>query len=108
MARRASTGEKPVMRRARSPEAREKQLIALAMDCAEEQLMNHTASSQVITHYLKLGTAQAKLELEMLKTQQKLAEAKTKNIESTTQTDEMVRNAINVFKVYAGYHDDED
>ena len=58
--------------------------------------------------YIDKDPIQAKLELEMLKTQQKLAEAKTKNIESATQTDEMVRNAINVFKVYAGYHDDED
>ena len=43
----------PVM----TPEARENQLISLAIDLAEQQLRNGTASSQVITHYLKLGSS---------------------------------------------------
>ena len=49
-----------------SPEARENQMIALAVDLAEEQLRNGTASSQVITHYLKLGSTKEKIEKEIL------------------------------------------
>ena len=44
------------IRPALTPEARENQMISLAVDLAEKQLMEGTASSQVITHYLKLGS----------------------------------------------------
>ena len=53
-------------RPATSPEARENQLISLAVDLAEQQLMKGTASSQVITHYLKMGSTKEKLEKEIL------------------------------------------
>ena len=59
--------EKKPLRPALTPEARENQLIQLAMDRAEEQLLKGTASSQVITHFLKLGSTREKLEQESLK-----------------------------------------
>ena len=46
------------IRPALSPEARENQLIDLAVNLAEQQLLDGTASSQVITHFLKLGHVQ--------------------------------------------------
>ena len=49
---------------AMSEEGRENQLIAMAINLAEKQLREGTASSQVITHFLKLGTQAAKLEKE--------------------------------------------
>ena len=61
-----STNSVRKARPAISPEARENQLISLAVDLAERQLMDGSASSQVITHFLKLGTTRAELEKEKL------------------------------------------
>lgn len=89
-------------RSAISPEARENQLIALAVDEAERQLREGTASSQVITHYLKLGTMKAKLELEILEEQKKLIQAKTESLESAKRIEELYANAMAAFKEYSG------
>ena len=67
------------MRPAITPEARENQMIALAVDLAEKQLIEGTASSQVITHYLKLATTKEKIEREILEKQKELIVAKTEN-----------------------------
>jgi hypothetical protein len=74
--------------------------MALAYDVAEEQLRNKTASSQVITHFLKLATAREKLEQERLKKENQLLEAKTKAIESGEHMEELYSNAIQAFKGY--------
>ena len=62
------------IRPASSPEAREKQLISLAVNLAEKQLMEGTASSQVITHYLKLGSTREQLETEIREKKKELIE----------------------------------
>ena len=62
---------KKAVRPALTPEARENQLISLAVDLAEQQLRDGTASSQVITHYLKLGSTKEKIEKEILEKQKK-------------------------------------
>jgi hypothetical protein len=89
-------------------EAREQQLISLAVDLAEEQLRNGTASSQVITHYLKLATVKEKLELEKLEKENKLLIAKTEMIQSARQTEELYKNAIEAFTSYRGSSSDKD
>ena len=76
------------IRPALTPEARENQMIALAVDLAEKQLLEGTASSQVITHYLKLGTTKEKLEREILEKQKALIEAKTENLQSAKRIEE--------------------
>ena len=43
------------IRPALTPEARENQLIALAVDLVEKRLIEGTASSKETTHLLKLG-----------------------------------------------------
>ena len=68
-------------RPALTPEARENQMIALAVDLAEKQLMEGTASSQVITHFLKLGSSKAELEREKLAMENELIRAKTESIQ---------------------------
>lgn len=106
-----STSEpKKKLRPAINPEARENQLISLAMDCAEQQLMDGTASSQVITHFLKLGTAKYQYETEKLKHDTELVKAKTTSIEKADRMEELYKNAIDVMKIYGGYGsvDDED
>ena len=77
------------IRPALTPEARENQMIALAVDLAEKQLLEGTASSQVITHYLKLGTTKEKLEREILEKQKELIEAKTENLQSAKRIEEL-------------------
>lgn len=91
------------LRPAITPEARENQMIALAVDLAEQQLRDGTASSQVITHFLKLGTTKAELEREKLKRENKLLEAKATAIESTKEIKELYENALKAMRNYAGY-----
>ena len=90
------------------PEAREQQMMALAMDVAEEQMINRTASSQVITHFLKLATMKTELEKEKLRKENILLEAKTEAIKSAARTEELYINALNAMKSYNGGSEDED
>ena len=94
----------PVM----TPEARENQLISLAIDLAEQQLRNGTASSQVITHYLKLGSSKEKLEKEILEEQKKLVVAKTSAIESQERIDELYAGAIAAMRSYNGQSEEQE
>ena len=95
-------------RPALSPEARENQLIALAIDVVEERLRNGTASSQETTHFLKLGTTKARLEKEILEEQKKLITAKTKAIESQDELKEMYADALKALRSYQGQGDSDD
>lgn len=88
-----------------TPEGRENEVIALAYDLAEEQIRNGTASSQVITHFLKLGTARERLEREILAEQKKLVSAKTENIEAYKKSQIDYENVLAAMKKYRG--DDE-
>ena len=91
------------IRPALTPEARENQMIALAVDLAEKQLLEGTASSQVITHYLKLGTTKEKLEREILEKQKELIAAKTENLQSAKRIEELYKNALDAMKNYSGH-----
>lgn len=90
------------VRPAITPEARENQLIALAVDLAEQQLRDGTASAQVITHYLKLGSTKDKIEKEILQKQVELIEAKTQALQSTKRVEELYANALSAMKTYSG------
>ena len=94
-------------RRATTPDARENQLIALAIDVAERQLKEGTASSQVITHFLKLGSSKERLERELLVEQRKLAKAKVENLESMKRSEELYDNAIEAMRRYSGSNNDD-
>ena len=89
-------------RPATTPEARENKLIALAVDLAEKQLMEGTASSQVITHYLKLGSTKERIEKEILEKQKDLIEAKTEALKSARRVEELYSDAIKAFGIYRG------
>ena len=95
-------------RPALTPEARENQMIALAVDLAEKQLMEGTASSQVITHFLKLGSTKAELEREKLAMETEMMKAKTESLQSQKKMDELYMQAINAMKKYSGNGDDDD
>ena len=87
-------------RPAMTPEARENQLVSLAVDLAEQQLRDGTASSQVITHYLKLASRRERLEREILEKQRDLYEAKTSAIKSSQKIEELYSDAIEAMKRY--------
>jgi hypothetical protein len=92
-----------------TPEARESQMIALAMAQAEQELLEGRASSQVVTHFLKLGSMKEQLELEKLKKENRLLDAKSDALESTTRAEELFTKAIKSFGIYSGNpKDDED
>lgn len=95
------------MRPALTPEARENQLISLAIDLVEKRLMEGTASSQETTHFLKLATTKARIEKEILEKQKELIVAKTENLQSQKRTEEMFAEAIKAFKNYSGQGDDD-
>ena len=95
-------------RPALTPEARENQLISLAIDLAEQQLRDGTASSQVITHYLKLGSTKEKLEREKLKNENELLKAKTDNLASQKHVEELYENALRAMRSYGSGNIDED
>ena len=102
-----SIPETKPLRPAIHEEAREKQCIALAMDLAEEQLRNGTASSQVISHFLKLGSTTAVYEKEILKSQKQNLDAKTAMMQSMQKNEELFKNALTAVKLYSGKTDEE-
>jgi hypothetical protein len=87
---------------AATPEARENQMIALAVDLAEKQLLEGTASSQVISHYLKLGSTKERIEQEILQEQKKLITAKTEAIQSAKRVEDLYKNALDAMRSYSG------
>lgn len=96
------------MRPALTPEARENQLISLANDLAEKQLREGTASSQVISYYLKMGSQKERLERERLEEENKLLRAKTEALQSQKNMEERYIEAINAMKRYSGHGGDDD
>ena len=96
------------MRPALTPEARENQLISLAVDLAEKQLREGTASSQVITHYLKMGSTKERIEQEIREKQKELISAKTEVLQSSKRIEELYSNAIKAMRRYSGHGDEND
>lgn len=98
----SSSEKSSSIRPALTPEARENQLIFLATELAEKQLKEGTASSQVITHYLKLGSSKERIEKEILERQKELITAKTEALQSAKHVEELYADAINAMKAYSG------
>lgn len=94
-------GRKP-RRPATTSEGRENQLISLAVDLAEKQLVEGSASSQVITHFLKMASTREKLEQERLHRENLLLSAKVDQIASAKRIEELYEKALNAMRMYAG------
>ena len=88
---------------ATTPEGRENQLIALAMDLTEKQMRDGTASSQIITHYLKLGSSRERIEQERLAQENELLRAKIEAMASARRVEELYETALNAMRSYAGH-----
>ncbi len=91
---------------ARTPEARENQLIALAVDEAERQLRAGTASSQIVTHYLKLGTRKNQLECSVLEKKQELLTAQADAYKSAANIEKLYSEAMAMMRKYRGESDE--
>ena len=90
------------IRPALTPESREDQLVALAINLAEEQLLAGTASSQVISHFLKIGSTKERIEKEILKEKKDLIKAKTEALKSEKRVEELYAEALNAMRRYSG------
>jgi hypothetical protein len=89
-------GAKP----ASTPDAREQQLVNLAVNLAEKQLRDGTASPSVINHFLKIASSRETIEREILEKQAKLIEAKALNINKDREAEELAKAAIEAMKNY--------
>lgn len=95
------------LRLAKTPEGREAQLVGMAEKEAARRIMNGTASSQLLTHFLKLGTEREKLERERIRQQNRLDEAKILQIESEEKAEKKYQEAVNAMKKYSGYYEED-
>lgn len=93
---------------ATTPEARENQLISMASDLVEKQLREGTASAQVISHFLKLGSTREKLEQERLAREVELLYIKAEAIKSAERVEAMYSEALNAMRAYAGQEPKDD
>lgn len=96
------------LRPAITEEGRENQLIALAIDQAEKQLLEGTASAQVLVHFLKLATTKERLEKEIMEKQKELLAAKTEAIQASKSSEELYAKAIAAMRRYSGHGGDEE
>ena len=85
-----------------TPDARESQMIDLADQLAERQLRDGSASAQVITHYLRLGSSRERIEQEKLALETELVKAKTEAIANAQKTEELYREALQAMRSYSG------
>ena len=105
--RKPTSGTTRKSRPALTPEARENRLIAKAYDLVEQRLDDGTATSQETTHFLKLGSAKAKLELEKLRKETDLLVSKKEALDSAKRMEELYSEALDAMKRYGGHYNDE-
>lgn len=91
-----------------TPDAKEQQMISLAMDLVEKRLRDGSASSQETTHFLKLATPKAQLEQRRLEAETEMIIAKKESLQSQQRSEEMFREAIEAFRRYSGQNDQDE
>lgn len=104
---RNDNGPKPG-RPATTLEGREGQLIAAAVDLAEKQMRDGSASAQVITHYLKLGSTRERLEQQRIAQENQLTAAKIEAMASAARIEDLYKTALDAMRSYSGQDDGED
>lgn len=106
--RKENPSESPRRPPGTTPEARENQLISAAVDLAEKQILAGTASSQVISHYLKLGSSRERLEQERIKHENDLLAAKAESMAEQKKMTELYGKALQAMRAYTGQDPMED
>lgn len=102
------SGQEIKLRPALSPESWENRQVYLANKLAEKQLMDGTASAQVITHFLKLGTTKNQLEIEKLRAETAKANAQAEAIKAGKRDAELLEKAMQCFSMYRGRENEDD
>lgn len=100
--RRSSEPKRPRQKPATTPEGRENQMVSAAIDLAEDQIRSGTASSQVITHFLKLGSTRERLEQQRLEHENELTRVKIEAIASQKRVEELYMEALDAMRSYSG------
>ena len=100
--RRSSNNGTTPRKPATTPEGRENEMVSAAHDLAEKQIREGTASSQVITHFLKLGSTRERLEQQRLEHENQLTQVKIEAIESQKRVEELYMEALSAMRSYAG------
>lgn len=95
-------------RPATNPKDREDEMINLAVDLAEQQLRDGTASTTVLVHYLKLGSTRGMLEQEMLENKTQMIKAQTESIKSSKRMEDLYNNALSAMRLYSGASGEQD
>ena len=103
-----SNYDRKTIRPALTPEARENQLISLAIDLVEQRLIDGTASAQETTHFLKLASRKAKLEAERAELENELIKAKTQSIRDQADIKTLYKDAIEAMRRYGGHGSSEE
>jgi len=96
----AARNSKPQRPPAASPEARESEIVALAYDQAEKMIANGTASSQIVTHFLKMGSTREQYEQERLRNENILLQAKQESLAAQARIEDLYKNALNAMRGY--------
>lgn len=102
--------EAPKRPKSPSPARRRNQILAAAMNLAEERILSGTASSQLLVHFLKEASSKHSLEMEQLKAQNRLLSAKADSVDAAKKTDKMYAEALKAMRRYSGapVGDDDD
>lgn len=100
--RRNSEDETSRRRPATTPEGREQQLVADALDLADKQIRKGTASSQVLTHFLKLGSTRERLEQQRLDYENELTRVKIEALEGQKRIEDLYTEALDAMRSYSG------
>lgn len=93
---------------ATTPEENENECIGLAYDLAKKQLRDGSATSQVITEFIKAGSFKRQIELEKLRRENELLRAKVENLESQKRVEDLYANALEAMKTYSGHGENDD
>lgn len=99
--------ESSIRRKASTPEMREQQIAASAMDLAERQIRKGTASSQTINHYLDIGSPLYKLKMKKAAYEIELIKAKIEEAKQSTKLEAMYADAMTAMRTYKGEDDSE-
>lgn len=99
-------GENAVVRPMMDPQAREDQICGYAMNEAEKQILNGTASPSVLVHFLRAASRKDRLERQLLEQQNELMRVKTEALQAQKNMEEAYNRAIQAFKGYAGFDDE--
>jgi hypothetical protein len=77
-------------------------MISLAYDLVEKRMREGTATSQEVTHFLKLGSSREQLEQLKLTHENLLTQTRIEGMASQARVEELYRDALNAMRNYQG------